>query len=88
MAHGFLGFKDWGFLPYLGRRLSEAGFAAINFNHSLSGIQDNPWKIDDLEGLSRNSTTQELQDWNLLTDALLLGNVPLADRMRLNAPWG
>ena len=85
VAHGFLGFKDWGFFPYLGRRLSEAGFAAITFNHSLSGIQDNPWKIDDLEGLSRNSTTQELQDWNLLTDALLLGNVPLADRMRLNA---
>jgi len=85
VAHGFLGFKDWGFFPYLGRRLSEAGFAAISFNHALSGIRDNPWKIDDPEGFSRNSTTQELRDWDLVMDALLLGRVPLADRMRLNA---
>ncbi len=85
VAHGFLGFKDWGFFPYLGRRLSEAGFAAITFNHALSGIDHNPWKIDDPEGFSRNSTTQELRDWDLVMDALLLGNLPLADRMRLNA---
>ena len=85
VAHGFLGFKDWGFFPYLGRRLGEAGFAAIAFNHALSGIRDNPWKIDDPEGFSRNSTTQELRDWDLVMDALLLGTVPLADRMRLNA---
>ncbi len=85
VAHGFLGFKDWGFFPYLGRRLSEAGFAAITFNHAFSGIQDNPWRIDDPEGFSRNSTTQELRDWDLVMDALLLGKVPLANRMRLNA---
>lgn len=85
VAHGFLGFKDWGFFPFLGRRLSEAGFAAITFNHALSGIEDNPWKIDDPEGFSRNSTTQELRDWDLVMDALLLGKMPLADRMRLNA---
>ena len=85
VAHGFLGFKDWGFLPYLGRRLSEAGFAAITFNHALSGIEDNPWKIDDAEGFSRNTTTQELRDWDLVMDGLLLGRMPLADRMRLNA---
>lgn len=85
VAHGFLGFKDWGFFPYLGRRLSEAGFAAITFNHALSGIRDNPWKIDDPEGFSSNTTTQELRDWDLVTDALLLGKMPLAQRMRLNA---
>ncbi len=85
VAHGFLGFKDWGFFPYLGRRLSEAGFAAITFNHALSGIEDNPWKIDNAEGFSRNSTTQELRDWDLVMDALLLGKMPLAGRMRLNA---
>ena len=85
VAHGFLGFKDWGFFPYLARRLSEAGFAAITFNHALSGIDDNPWKIDDAEKFSRNSTNQELRDWDLVMDALLLGKMPLADRMRLNA---
>ncbi len=85
VAHGFLGFKDWGFFPYLSRRLSESGFAAITFNHALSGIDHNPWKIDDVEGFSKNSTTQELRDWDLVMDALLLGKTPQADRLRLNA---
>jgi len=85
VAHGFRGFKDWGFLPYLSRQLTQSGFAAISFNHSLSGIGDNPWAIEDLEGFSHNSTSQELQDWNLLLDSLLWGKIPFAHRLRLNS---
>ena len=85
VAHGFRGFKDWGFLPYLSQQLTQSGFAAISFNHSLSGIGDNPWAIEDLEGFSQNSTTQELQDWNLLLDSLLWGKIPFIDRLRLNS---
>ena len=85
VAHGFCGFKDWGFLPYLSQQLTQSGFATISFNHSLSGIGDNPWAIEDLEGFSQNSTTQELQDWNLLLDSLLWGKIPFIDRLRLNS---
>lgn len=85
VAHGFLGFKDWGFFPYLSQRLSDSGFGVISFNHALAGIGHNPWKIDDLEGFSRNSTTQELRDWDLVMDALLWGKTPYSDRLRLNA---
>jgi uncharacterized protein len=83
-APGFLGFKDWGFLPYLSERLCQAGFAALSFSHALSGIRENPLEITDLEAFSKNSTTQELKDWDLLLDTVLTGCLPHAERIRLN----
>ena len=34
VCHGFKGFKDWGFHPWLGERLAAAGLAAVHFNFS------------------------------------------------------
>jgi pimeloyl-ACP methyl ester carboxylesterase len=82
-AHGFRGFKDWGFFPYLCESLCQSGFAALSFNHSHSGVRDNPFQITDLEQFSRNSTTEELNDWDLLMDSVLLGNFPYANRIKL-----
>ncbi len=38
ICHGFKGFKDWGFFPYLADRLALAGFTAVSFNFSGSGV--------------------------------------------------
>lgn len=38
MCHGFKGFKDWGFFPVTADRLAQAGFAAVSFNFSGSGV--------------------------------------------------
>ena len=38
ICHGFKGFKDWGFFPVTADRLALAGFAAISFNFSGSGV--------------------------------------------------
>jgi pimeloyl-ACP methyl ester carboxylesterase len=83
VAHGFRGFKDWGFLPYLCESLCQSGFAALSFNHSLCGVRENPFQITDLEQFSRSSTTQELNDWDLIMDSLLLGNFPHSNRISL-----
>ena len=32
IVHGFKGFKDWGFFPWLGEHLCAAGFAIVRFN--------------------------------------------------------
>ena len=40
ICHGFKGFKDWGFFPKLADRLAVAGFTAISFNFSGSGVSD------------------------------------------------
>jgi pimeloyl-ACP methyl ester carboxylesterase len=82
-AHGFRGFKDWGFFPYLCESLCQSGFAALSFNHSHSGVRDNPFQITDLEQFSRNSTTEELNDWDLVMDSVLLGNFPYSNRIKL-----
>lgn len=85
VGHGFRGFKDWGFFPYLCKHLSNEGFAVISFNHALSGISNNLLVIDDIESFSSNSTTQELLDWHLVMDNLLWGDFPYLERLRLNA---
>ena len=85
VGHGFRGFKDWGFFPYLCKQLSNAGFAVISFNHALSGISNNLLEIDDTESFSKNSTSQELLDWQLVMDNLLGGDFPYLERLRLNA---
>lgn len=38
-VHGFKGFKDWGFFPWLGRSLADAGTAAAFINLSHSGVE-------------------------------------------------
>lgn len=40
VLHGFKGFKDWGMFPPLAERLAKAGFTAVSFNLSGSGVDD------------------------------------------------
>ena len=42
ISHGFKGFKDWGFFPEVSRRLAAAGYTAVTFNFSGSGIGEDP----------------------------------------------
>jgi pimeloyl-ACP methyl ester carboxylesterase len=85
VAPGFLGFKDWGFLPHLCQQLCHSGFATLCFTHALSGIRENLYEITDLEAFSNNSTTQELKDWELLLEAVLGQRFPLSQYLRVNA---
>ncbi len=40
VLHGFKGFKDWGMFPPFADRLAKAGFTAVCFNVSGSGVDD------------------------------------------------
>lgn len=85
VAPGFLGFKDWGFFPCLCNCLAKSGFATLSFNHALCGVRENPYEITDYEGFSRNSTTQELKDWDLILDSILAGGIPHRRQIKVNA---
>ena len=39
ICHGFKGFMDWGFFPYLAQLLAERGLVAIRFNFTGSGME-------------------------------------------------
>lgn len=38
LLHGFKGFKDWGFFPYVAEQLAEAGYDVVRFNTSHNGV--------------------------------------------------
>ena len=84
IAPGFLGFKDWGFFPFLAERLCQAGFATLAFSHALCGVRDNPLEITDAQAFSKNTTSQELKDWDLVLDSVLLSRLPHLEKTRLH----
>jgi dienelactone hydrolase len=74
VVHGFKGFKDWGMFPPLAERLARAGFTAITFNLSGSGVDDRgDFSLPDRFG--RNTFSAELQDLGRVLEALLGGDL-------------
>lgn len=63
IAHGFKGFKDWGFFPRIADRLATAGFATWTFNFSGSGV-GNGEEFDQPERWERQRPTADLADLN------------------------
>jgi len=73
VCHGLKGFKDWGFFPYVVERLARAGFAAVSFNFSGSGVGGDGERFDELERFAHNTYSQELQDLHIVLDAVTNG---------------
>ena len=86
VCHGFKGFKDWGFHPYLGSRLADAGFAAVHFNFSRNGVGEDLLEFTELDLFQRNTPTIEREDLGTVLAALRneLSDAPLdLDRIGL-----
>lgn len=61
-VHGFKGFKDWGFVPYLGEYLAGRGFYVITFNFSHNGIGDNLLEFTELDRFAQNTFSREVRE--------------------------
>jgi dienelactone hydrolase len=74
IIHGFKGFKDWGMFPHLAERLARAGFVAVSFNLSGSGVDDaGDFSLPDRFG--HNTFSAELDDLARVVDALTRGEL-------------
>jgi len=62
IVHGFKGFKDWGFFPWLARHLSQHRFAVCRFNMSRSGIGDDPEAFGRLDLFAGDTYSIQLAD--------------------------
>ncbi len=62
IVHGFKGFKDWGFFPWLAEVLCDEGFAVCRFNMSRSGIGENPDTFDRLDLFADDTYSGQLSD--------------------------
>ncbi len=70
-VHGFKGFKDWGFVPYLGEHFANKGYFVITFNFSHNGIGKNPTEFTELDKFAKNTISREVRELNEITDALI-----------------
>jgi alpha-beta hydrolase superfamily lysophospholipase len=62
LVHGFKGFKNWGFFPWLAQELVACGYAVCRFNMSRSGIGEDPESFDRLDLFERDTYSIELAD--------------------------
>jgi dienelactone hydrolase len=81
VIHGFKGFKDWGMFPLLAERLARAGFTAVSFNLSGSGV-DQQGRFVFPERFGHNTYSAELADIATVLQAMVAGNLGVAPTNR------
>ncbi|HXE57911.1 MAG TPA: alpha/beta fold hydrolase [Gemmatimonadales bacterium] len=77
VLHGFKGFKDWGMFPPFAERLARAGFVAVAYNASGSGVDESgefAWP----DRFGRNTFGAELADLAQVLEALTAGELGVA----------
>jgi uncharacterized protein len=62
VVHGFKGFKDWGFFPWMAQRLMQHRLAVCRFNMSRSGIGEDPETFDRLDLFEHDTYSTQLRD--------------------------
>ena len=75
VAHGFKGFKDWGFFPWVAERLAAAGYAVVTFNFSRNGIGSEPDRFADLERFGSNTLSLEQAELRSILSEVVDGDL-------------
>jgi len=75
ICHGFKGFKDWGYFPVTADRFAQAGFAAVSFNFSGSGVGEPGDRFNEPERFRHNTYSNELVDLGIVVAALRRGSL-------------
>ena len=75
ICHGFKGFKDWGFFPKLADRLACAGFTAVSFNFSGSGIGPDGETFSEPERFGHATFSNDLEDIGIVFAGLRAGTL-------------
>jgi uncharacterized protein len=75
ICHGFKGFKDWGYFPFTAERLARAGFAAVSFNFSGSGVGESGDSFDEPERFRRATYSNGLRDLGIVVAELRRGGL-------------
>lgn len=69
VCHGFKGFMEWGFFPYLAHLLADRGFVAVRFNLSGAGMLPGDDLVSDPAAFRANTHSRELADLLAVLDA-------------------
>jgi uncharacterized protein len=81
VIHGFKGFSQWGFFPWLTAKLRDADIAACRFDMSRSGIGEDPESFERLDLFADDTYSIQLSDLERVVAYLrsdpALGSLPL-----------
>lgn len=62
LCHGFKGFMEWGFFPYLAELLADRGFVVVRFNVSGTGQKPGEDRVSDPEAFKANTHGREMAE--------------------------
>jgi len=77
ICHGFKGFMEWGFFPYLAQLLSDRGLTVVRFNFTGSGMQPGDAHVTDEGAFSSATFSRDLDELIFLLAAV--GDTVAAD---------
>jgi len=70
ICHGFKGFMDWGFFPYLAELLAARGYAAVRFNFTGAGVRPGEDLVSDPEAFKADTYSRELEELEEVIEAV------------------
>lgn len=62
VLHGFKGFRQWGFFPWISERLASSDLAVCRFDFSRNGVGESGEEFDRLDLFADDSYSQQLRD--------------------------
>ena len=82
-VHGFKGFKDWGFGPYLAEYFAANGFFVVTFNFSHNGLGKNKFEFTELEKFAKNTYSREVRELDEIITAVRNGYFGFANDSKI-----
>ena len=86
IAHGFKGYKDYGFIPYLADRAARDGLIAHRFNFSHSGMTNQIETFERPDLFERDTWGKQIQDLATVAAAVKAETIP-GDAAALPTVW-
>lgn len=81
VLHGFKGYKDYGFFPYLTQQLANTGLIAARLNFSHCGIDEDPATFGRPDLFEKDTWSKQLEDVQAMLKVAAAGQLPHADRI-------
>lgn len=70
ILHGFKGFRNYSFLPWIAQSASQLGIMSVRMDYSLNGMKGTSWMVQDTDAFARNTISREVDDVHDLISAI------------------
>lgn len=70
ILHGFKGFRNYSFLPWIAQSMSQLDVMSIRIDFSLNGMNGTSWMVQDTDAFARNTISREVDDVHDLLQAV------------------